>query len=1679
MMATLNRRSVRSLLLVLLSMTSLRTACGQPSLCYTESSADTVVVSTTTALANAVNNAPPGRNILVAPGTYNAATLTFTGSGTASNPVVIRPQNGIGTVTFNGATWAIHGSRLVFSGLYFNNARLSLDNGASFNRITRCRFREIGGIAIQLFAATDTRIDHCDFANYLNNENAKGCIRFRHTNVGNGTLKRVLIDYCYFHDMSTTVGANGSEPVGQTSSAGGAMFAFPEVVIDHCLFRNIGPIHGEGEILGTKSRGWKVQYTTFENINSMYLNFPRVGTDMEARSCWFEGGRNPTLQGMSDNLTVIGCRFAGGEHLDVFAGNTKWETWVADGTTTPSTYTPVRNGKIIGNVLDTGQIRVGNFWSNLAATEPVQNTLLAANTRNGAPATTSNGINLIYQTGTTIGATTSESFTPAVKLAPADVGLSAPDPLCSGGGSGGTVIFSDTFSYPNGAPPSNYWSEGNAASIQNGQLYVNANGGAHNASTIWLNQVFSGDLRIEYDAHVISSNTDKINNINHFVLFSDSSGTPLYDTRAGRSDGAYAKYHSLNGYIITYVNDKGSAETPPARFRLRDVPTFSNLLQEANTYNAAGGVTRHVVIEKIGNRITYRVDGVLALDKVDDQFNPAHNSGLIGFRTAATELWYDNLVVTSLSGGGPATLVGHWQLNEASGNSAADSSGNANHGMLSNGPAWTTGQLGNGLSFDGLDDVVNCGSGASLDNLPSISVSAWINPASMGEGGFGRIASKAVDPTFNSGWHFMKAGTDQLTFSARHATTNVQRRTNPNSIATGAWQHVAVTWDGSTTATNVRIYVNGVEVSGYDVTTNGSGSRADDADSNLYLGNNSGGARTFHGVLDDVRVYNGVLGASEIADLYVAGVTPPDIITTSLPSGRTTIGYGSQQLAATGGVTPYTWSVSAGSLPAGLSLSGGGVVSGTPTTAGTSNFTARVTDAGSQTDDQPLAITINANSIPDITTTSLPGGTVGVGYNQSVASTGGDVALLWSVAGGSLPAGLALANVNSQDAIISGTPTTEGTSNFTLKLQDVDADSDTQALSISISVPPPGSFTLSSPDNGTTGVATLPTLNWTDASGATGYNLIVDDSSDFGSPVINQTGLAGSQYTVASALANNTTYYWKVTAVNAGGSTPASNNNFSFTTESGASPAALVGHWQLDETSGGAAADSSGNANTGTLGNNPMWTAGQAGGGLSFDGVDDIVNCGSGTTLDNLAAITAAAWIKPTDMGEGGFGRIVVKNANGTAGWEFMTSATNQLTFNVDYATTDLKRRTNANTIATGVWQHVAVTWDGSTTAANARVYVNGAEVGYDITTNAAGARVNDGTSNLYLGNLADTTRTFKGVLDDVRVYNGILSASEILAIYQAGLGYPLAPSGLSATAVGSSQINLGWTDNSNNETGFKIERKTGAGGTYAQVDTTAAGANSYNDTGLTASTTYYHRVRATNASGDSAYSNEASATTTAAGGSIAFRAASQASGSGTTSLVINKPAGVLSGDFMLAGISINKSSSSDPAITAPSGWSLVRSLPDGLVRTSVYRRTAGSSEPASYTWTISSAVRVAGGIAAYSGVNTTTPIQLENGAVEGTTDTTSHTTPTITTTGSATWLVSIFGDRTGTTSSTWTPPSGATERVDVRTTQGTSPNVSLSIHDQGPVTAGNKAHTATASVSSKDAAMEIIAIQP
>jgi hypothetical protein len=110
---------------------------------------------------------------------------------------------------------------------------------------------------------------------------------------------------------------------------------------------------------------------------------------------------------------------------------------------------------------------------------------------------------------------------------------------------------------------------------------------------------------------------------------------------------------------------------------------------------------------------------------------------------------------------------------------------------------------------------------------------------------------------------------------------------------------------------------------------------------------------------------------------------------------------------------------------------------------------------------------------------------------------------------------------------------------------------------------------------------------------------------------------------------------------------------------------------------------------------------------------------------------------------------------------------------------------------------------------------------------------------------------------------NGVPSVAKIMSATPGTV--PAAPGGLTATAVSSSQINLNWTDNSNNETQFRIERRTGAG-SFGFLVNKGANTTTHSDAGLQPGTTYTYRVRAENAYGNSAWSNEASATPSGGG---------------------------------------------------------------------------------------------------------------------------------------------------------------------------------------------------------------------
>jgi hypothetical protein len=212
-------------------------------------------------------------------------------------------------------------------------------------------------------------------------------------------------------------------------------------------------------------------------------------------------------------------------------------------------------------------------------------------------------------------------------------------------------------------------------------------------------------------------------------------------------------------------------------------------------------------------------------------------------------------------------------------------------------------------------------------------------------------------------------------------------------------------------------------------------------------------------------------------------VTAPITLTlTPPPLANGTVGAAySQTIVASGGTSPYTYQKTSGSMPAGLTLSTGGVLSGTPTTIGTSTFTVTATDSASNTGSQSYSVTIAA--APTITlSSSLPAGTYGATYSSTITASGGTSPYTYQATSGTLPSGLTL----SSAGVLSGTPSAAGTYAFTVTATDSSGYTGSQAYSVAIAL----GITPTTLANGTVGTA-YPSTNIVAAGGTSPYSYTI------------------------------------------------------------------------------------------------------------------------------------------------------------------------------------------------------------------------------------------------------------------------------------------------------------------------------------------------------------------------------------------------------------------------------------------------------------------------------------------------------------------------------------------------------------------------------------------------------------
>ncbi len=222
----------------------------------------------------------------------------------------------------------------------------------------------------------------------------------------------------------------------------------------------------------------------------------------------------------------------------------------------------------------------------------------------------------------------------------------------------------------------------------------------------------------------------------------------------------------------------------------------------------------------------------------------------------------------------------------------------------------------------------------------------------------------------------------------------------------------------------------------------------------------------------------------------------------------------------------------------------------------------------------------------------------------------------------------------------------------------------------------------------------------------------------------------------------------------------------------------LVGYWNMEGIgatgSGQTVADRSGNGNDGTTsdangsGLNCI-SAGKYGGGCDFDGTDDSVNLGSGTTLDDLATdkFSVQAWVYLDTAPASNDDQVVIISKGDNTDFKWHLSVRNNsgsTQYNATLNNVAVSR--SANTTIVAGWHHVIMTYNDDTDR-QIRIYVDGSEVSYATQIAMNGSYSSDASKNLRIGSHANETSYWDGKIDEVRIYNRELSATEVRSLYQ------------------------------------------------------------------------------------------------------------------------------------------------------------------------------------------------------------------------------------------------------------------------------------------------------------------------
>ena len=209
-------------------------------------------------------------------------------------------------------------------------------------------------------------------------------------------------------------------------------------------------------------------------------------------------------------------------------------------------------------------------------------------------------------------------------------------------------------------------------------------------------------------------------------------------------------------------------------------------------------------------------------------------------------------------------LVMYLAMNEGHGDVVRDLSMNSNHGTLEGfafpptvASGWNPGRTGVGLNFDGTNDYIDCGNGASLHSGGSFAISAWVKTNSISA-----IVGIARKGEAVAGTYFLWVNADYtLSIYFYDDTSTARNLVSTGKISVGEYSHVVGTYDDGN---ELRIYINGIEE-----TTSETHTRPGAALTDLFVGSLHDGSNSFNGTIDQVRIYSRALTAKEVLDYYI------------------------------------------------------------------------------------------------------------------------------------------------------------------------------------------------------------------------------------------------------------------------------------------------------------------------------------------------------------------------------------------------------------------------------------------------------------------------------------------------------------------------------------------------------------------------------------------------------------------------------------------------------------------------------------------------------------------------------------------------------------------------------------------------------------------------------------------